>query len=246
MVIGVFCEKQQKELTFEDCAKCAACLPAPIIRSLRKYEYKKKRNEYSVSEITGCLRKAYFERKEPPKNQFYTLKDLFLMKRGKLFEGMFSSTKWQELDGSIEYEIDGEKVKLWGRLDAYDLDNQEIIELKSTKIYENTRLPRPKNVLQLQCYGTIFKSILPVEKLRLVYFDMDIFEQHPVPFVDKSKWLQERIHILHEAIRESKPPGKEQSFECKKCLHQKNCSTQTTIPQPYYPLKRKRYDKWRP
>lgn len=228
MVVGVFCEKNHERVTFEDCEKCAQCLSAPIIRSLKIYRNKKPRNVYFVKEIVGCLREAYFERKEPPKDHFYKIEQLISMKRGKLFGGMVSSTNWQELSGSIDYDIDGEKVKLTGRLDVYDPDNFEITEIKSKKIYENTKLPKGKDVLQLQCYGTIFKGIFRVQKLRIVYFDMDTYRQHTVPLIDKSTLLQERIHILHEAVRDSEPPKEEQSFNCKYCSHRTKCFLVTT------------------
>lgn len=223
MVIGVLCEKIGTRVTFEECQECAKCLPAIIIKTLRKFEFKKERNSYSVGEVVGCLRKAYFERKEPLQNQFFTLKELLSMKRGKLFEGLLASTRWQELDGSFEFVVDGENVKLMGRIDAYDPDKLEIIELKSTKIFDNTRLPRQKNVLQLQCYGTIFKTIFGVKELTLVYIDMDVFEKYSVPFVDKRDWLEGQIQILHRAIRDSKPPNEEQSFACEFCPYSGKC-----------------------
>jgi CRISPR/Cas system-associated exonuclease Cas4 (RecB family) len=120
--------------------------------------------------------------------------------------------------------IDDEKVKLFGRIDAYDPDKLEIIELKSTKIFDNTRLPRLKNVLQLQCYGIIFKNIFSVKELTLVYVDMDIFEKHSVPFVDKRDWIEEKIQVLYKAIRDSKPPSGEESFECNVCPYSRKCS----------------------
>jgi len=225
LVIGVFCEKKNVRITFEECQKCAKCLPATIIKTLRIFErHTKQRNSYSVSEVVNCLRKSYFERKEPLQDQFYTLKSLLSMTRGKLFEGLLDSTRWQELDGSLEFDIDGENVKIMGRIDAYDPDKLEIIELKSTKISDHTRLPRAKNELQLQCYGTIFKSIFGVKELTLVYVDMDVFEKYPVPLVDKTDWLKEQIQILHRAIRDSKSPNEEQSFECKFCPYNSKCS----------------------
>lgn len=224
MVVGVFCEKNRKCISFEECANCAQCLPAPIIRSLRIYDSKKPRNVYFVREVVSCLRKAYFERKEPPKDHFYKMRELISIKRGKLFGGMASSAHWQELPGSIDYEIDGEKLKLTGRLDIYDPDNLEITEIKSRKIFEDSRLPKKKDVLQLQCYGTIFKGIFRVQKLNIVYFDMDTCQQYSVPFDDKSIWLKKRIHILHRAVRDSKPPKQEQSFKCRYCSFKEKCA----------------------
>lgn len=223
MAIGVWCEKKVKGITFEECQECAECLPAIVIKSLRRFEHTKERNSYSVGEVVDCLRRAYFERKEPPENPYYTLKTLLSMKRGKLFEGLLNSTHWQELDGSLEFVVDKENVKLMGRIDAYDPDKLEIIELKSTKIFPHTKLPRKKNVLQLQCYGTIFETIVGVKELTLVYVDMDVFRKYSVPFADKRDWLEGRIQILHRAVRELTPPKEEHSFACSYCLHRNKC-----------------------
>lgn len=225
MVIGVLCEEKNEGVTFENCANCAKCLPAPVIRSLKQHDFVYHRNVYHVKDVIGCLRKAYFNRKEPQNDIFHPLEKLVSFKRGKLFEGMVSSTKWQALSGSLAYQIKGEAVKLTGRLDAYDPENSEITEIKSKVIKHYTKLPQQEDVLQLQCYGTIFKEIFSVEKLRLVYFDMNIFKQYEVPFVDKSSWLKERVTNLHVAIRDSKPPMKERSYGCNYCAYAKKCSS---------------------
>lgn len=225
MVVGVFCKEKGKGVSFEDCANCAKCLPAPVIRSLKQYDFAYQRNVYHVNDVIGCLRKAYYNRKEPQADVFHPLDRLVAFKRGKLFEGLVSSTKWKELPGSLTYKIDRETVKLTGRLDVYDPENYEITEIKSKEIKYNTTLPKQKDVLQLQCYGTIFKDIFAVEKLRLVYFDMNIFRQYAVPFVDKSSWLKERVTNLHVAVRDSKPPMKERSYWCNCCSYAKKCSS---------------------
>jgi len=225
MVIGVFCKEKDKGVTFEDCANCAKCLPAPVIRGLKQHDFVYHRNVYHVKDVMGCLRKAYYGRKESHADIFHPLEKLVAFKRGKLFEGMVSSTSWQELNGSLTYKIDKETVKLTGRLDAYDPENCEIIEIKSKIIKYDTRLPLAKDIQQLQCYGTIFKEIISVKKLRLVYFDMNKFKQYEVPLVDKTNWLKTRVTNLHVAVRDSKPPMKERSCWCNYCSYVKNCSS---------------------
>ena len=73
MVI-VFCEGENRGVSLEYCMICSKCLPRQMIKSLRIFDFKSKRNVYSVSEVIGCLRKAYYERKKPSKEKALTLK----------------------------------------------------------------------------------------------------------------------------------------------------------------------------
>jgi len=229
MVVGVYCEEKRKGISFEECMVCSKCLPTQIIKSLRVYENKPKRNVYYVREVIACLRKAYFDRK-CPKDEFSSLRDLYCRKRGELF-GAIAGHGWNELDGSLSYVVDSEPVKLTARLDSYDPEKQEIVELKSLRDIENKELPREKDVLQVQCYGTIFKNIFRVERLRIVYLDMNGFRQVNVSLVDKTKWLKERVEKLHRHIRDSKPPAEDPTWECKFCPHRSNCvQLKPTLP----------------
>lgn len=224
MTTGVYCEPYKKRVTFDECALCAQCLPTSIIKSLRIYDYTPQRNTYYVKEMIGCLRKAYFARKSAPADTYLTLKSLYAIKRGKIFGNMVDGSRWIELDGSIALNVDGEYVKLSARLDSYDPQRGAITELKSLEGVHYKNLPRRNDVLQLQSYGTIFKSIIPVRQLTLVYLDMNSFKQFDVEQLDLTSWLKGRVEALHRALRDSKPPGEEPSYECKFCDHKKNCS----------------------
>jgi len=224
MTTGVYCEPYKKRVTFDECALCAQCLPASIIKSLRVYDYTPQRNAYYVKEIIGCLRKAYFTRKSASIDTYLTLKSLYAIKRGKIFGNMVDGSRWTELDGSIPFKVDGEDVKLTARLDSYDPQRAAITELKSLEGIHYKNLPRRNDVLQLQSYGTIFKSIIPVRRLTLVYLDMNSFKQFDVEQVDLNSWLKDRVEGLHRALRDSKPLSEEPSYECKFCDHKKNCN----------------------
>lgn len=227
---GVLCPEKGK-ISFEECANCAKCLSAPTIRGLKPYNFVFKRNVYHVNDVVGCLREAYCNRKLLQPDVFHPLERWLAFKRGKLFEKIGNSTGWQELGGSKQYTIDGEIVKLTGNLDSYDPERCEITEKKSKEIKHYTNLPTPKHILQLQCYGTIFKDIIPVKKLRLEYFDMNRFRSYDVSLVDKTAWLEERVNKLHVAVRDSTPPEDEPRFECRYCLWQKECKQRQSIIQ---------------
>ncbi len=229
MVVGVYCEDKKGGISFEECMACSKCLPTQIIKSLRVYENKPKRNVYYVKEVIGCLRKAYFYRKCPT-DEFSSLGDLYRKRRGELL-GAIVGHGWNELDGSLSYVVEGEPVKLTARLDHYDPEKREIVELKSVKDIKKIELPRSRDVLQVQCYGTIFKDIFRVEILRIVYLDMNGFRQVTVSLIDKTAWLKERVETLHRHIRDSKPPAEEPSWECNFCSQRSNCvQLKPTIP----------------
>jgi CRISPR/Cas system-associated exonuclease Cas4 (RecB family) len=223
MTVGVNCIKNSKKVSFEECIECAACLPPQIIKSLRVYENKPKRNTYYVKEIIGCMRKAYFNRKLS-QDEYQTLLQLFQIKRGKAL-GAIAGQGWNELDGSVEYQIDGEPIKLTARLDCYDPEKREIIEVKTKRYIDGPNLPYTSDRMQVQCYASIFKSILPISSLSILYLDFDHFRRIHLDISDISTWMQERTTKLHKHIRDSKIPNDEPSWECKDCTHKESCST---------------------
>jgi hypothetical protein len=239
VVIGVNCEPFKKKVTFEECGACAQCLPAPIIKSLRRYDYQPERNVYYLREVIGCPRKAYFDRKSKPTDKYLRLHELYRWKRGEIFEDMADRSRWTQLDGSLKYKVDGEDVKLSARLDAYDPDTGTVIELKSVEFWTTNpktkqmwkkKLPRDRDVLQVQGYGTIFRDIVPIKALRILYCDMNEYQQYMVELVDKADWLQERISTLHRAVRDSKPPTEERCYECRFCEDSTNCAVGQRMP----------------
>jgi hypothetical protein len=224
MTVGVFCEEKRERVSFEQCIDCAKCLPAPIIKNLRIFDNKPLRNMYYLREVIGCVRRSYYERKIPADN-FPTLRSLYSRKRGELFGGITGSKGWQELDCVVDLNVDNEPVKFTARLDCYDPKQHGITELKSLEGVFDRELPREKDVLQVQCYGTLFKNAIGglVSWLRLLYLDMNEFLQIHVEQRDMSQWLKERVNTLHRAVRDSKPPAEEVSQDCKYCAYKTKC-----------------------
>lgn len=225
MIVDIWCKKNGGRIPFEQCVDCAKCLPSKMIESLKKYEHEPKRNVYYVKEVIGCLKQAYYKRKQPSSKAF-TLNSLYSMKRGQLL-GAITDKSYSEFTGELSFNIDGEPVKLTARLDCYDPEKGEIIEVKTLENIFHRRLPRDQDVLQLQCYGTIFKDIFQkINRLYLAYLDMNQFIQFEIPIVNNYPWLQNRVKILHTAIRASIPPDEEIGYYCKYCLHRDKCNIQ--------------------
>ena len=102
-MIGVFCREKDRGVSFDECARCAKCLPAPVIRSLKQYDFVYKRNVYHVNDVIGCLRKAYYSRKEPPVDVFHP-SVLFLTPEGALSDDEFSASR---LPSGLSQRVDG-------------------------------------------------------------------------------------------------------------------------------------------
>lgn len=231
MVVGVYCEEKSEGISFEECIACGKCLPSQLIKSLRIFEYKPVRNNYYVREVIGCLRKAYFERKNSGCDTYLTLKELYPRKRGDLMGKITGASGWNELDGSLSYNVDGEDVKLSARLDLYDHDKHEIVELKSVENVWSRYLPKDSDVLQVQSYGVIFKTIFSVKRLRIVYLGMNDFRQVDIEMLDRSLWLKRRVETLHRSIRDFVIPEEEKSYSCNFCQNKGQCN-QINAPRP--------------
>ena len=190
-----------------------------------------KPNTYSVTEITECLRKSFYQKSNSKKkfaNKFLSQENLWPTVRGDLLHQMNRAYKWNELDMSLEIPLeDGRIATVVGRLDMYDWRTKTIIDLKTTKdVYtqaEKKTIPRKDHILQIQCYGTIFSNVIPVKNLVLVYADLNDMIAFEVVNEDKIWWIKERIQQLDKSIRLRNPPKKEISKACNHCRYQNRC-----------------------
>jgi CRISPR/Cas system-associated exonuclease Cas4 (RecB family) len=162
-----------------------------------------------------------------PKEEYLTLESLYRMKRGTLLERIADSTGWRQLEGSMHCSVDGEDVKITARLDCYDPEKKFIYELKSLELRSARVLPRQKDKLQVQCYGLIFRDVFSdVKGLKIAYLDMNEFRVYDVELEDLSGWVLQRVSSLHRAVRDSQPPSKEESYECRYCEYaEENCAS---------------------
>jgi len=152
------------------------------------------------------------------------------MKRGTLLERIADSTGWRQLEGSIHCKVDGEDIKITARLDCYDPEKRTIYELKSLQIRNARVLPRKKDVLQVRCYGLIFKDVFSeVKGLKIAYLDMNEFKVCDVGLEDMTEWVSQRVTALHRASRDSQPPPKEESYECRYCEYASECPSQQIL-----------------
>ena len=190
-----------------------------------------KGSRYSVTDIAGCQRKNYYKSLELEEEELLddgSVENMWDSVRGDLLHQITYAYKWRELD--IEYSIDLKDEKtaiLAGRLDMYDWKTATIIDLKTTKYVKwqikRGFIPKPEHIIQLQCYGTIFSKIIPVENLIIVYVDMDDIVAYNVQKINLTEWIRARIQELENSICQNRIPLGEPSGLCKYCRYQTRC-----------------------
>ena len=229
MVTGISCNKHGN-ITVEECADCSECLPRPFIMTFKQPTYTNDPKVYGLREIIYCLRKAYFERIIKAVDEYVPLKELWMRKRGKYIEKIAQSGRYHELPGAYEVDVEGEKVEIRATLDCYDYKNGTLIEVKSTRVNRD-KLPRRADVIQVKCYGTIFKDILAgIKVLKIVYLDFYDFLTINVDIEDMSEYLTGRVTTLHNALKRGTPPDPERSSYCTYCPCKNECTQVDLVP----------------
>ncbi len=188
-------------------------------------------NTYSVSTLVNCLRKSYYKKSYNKNGKAYddsVVEKLWPTVRGNLLHQITRAYKWHELD--MEYDIplgNGKIATVSGRLDMYDWRNKTIIDLKTTKDIlsqaEKNIIPRQEHIVQIQCYGTIFSDVIPIENLVLVYADLNNMLSYKIVNEDKTWWMRDRILEIEKSITKNQPPIREISKLCYFCNYQNQC-----------------------
>ncbi len=170
-----------------------------------------------VSEVTGCLRKAWFERRYArveahPRNIIYALGNgihealqKHLVKRG-----------WQ---AEVECMLDLGDFKLTGHADLFDPETGTLLELKTcSKLPEE---PYRGHVMQANTYT----YMLHASATYIVYIEkrgrVRVFRVNWSP----SLWqeLLKRARRLRKAIIENRPPRPERGPLCEYCPYGWRC-----------------------
>ena len=183
---------------------------------------------YGVNEIVRCLRKSFYERTSKKRKSKRLSENLWPSVRGDLLHEMTKAYNWNELDMDIQIPHgNGKFSTISGRLDMYDWKTKTIIDLKTTKdIFtqaEQGSIPKKEDILQIQCYGTIFSGLIPVSRLILVYADLNDMIAFQIKSEDKTWWLKDRIIKLEKSLLGKVPPTREFSRLCKFCKFSYQC-----------------------
>ena len=233
MVVGVCCP-DKGEISLELCMECGDCLPRPLIKSLKMYDYHPTHGTYGLKEVIGCPRLSFYKRTLGVPDEYKPLHVLWSIKRGKYLDDITKGTGFNELEGILEINVSGEAIIVRGRLDCYDYVSGEIIEVKSTRISRNFK-PRDSDIIQLQCYVTLYRDVFKeIKGLRLVYLDMSEFVTYDIDIVDKSDYIRERAIALHASIINMTLPEAENSYYCRHCFFQERCEGEENAAHTFY------------
>jgi len=172
-------------------------------------------NVVHVGEVSGCLRKAYYDRKSlratlDIKNVVATIGNGVHM----ALQDLLKEEGWKT---EVKVEWDFGKFKLVGHIDLFK--NDVVLEIKTTsKVPDKPYLP---HLRQLNAYLIMSHA----EKGYLVYVARNgyvkVFEVKP----DKKLWREtvKRAFYLWRCIHENRPPKPEFSPLCSFCEHRWRC-----------------------
>jgi len=164
-------------------------------------------SKISVDEVSGCLRSAYLDRKDPAEP---THKQMM----SKLMEKSALSILEKPLEGVIEIDS---KIKLVGRADRVEDD---VVMMFRTE-EELPEMPHAEHFMQLNSYLHMFAKPEGV----IVYFDKDGNEMEFI--VPKSEKLfgetKRRARILNTLLNNNVIPALEPSTRCMGCAHNEKC-----------------------
>lgn len=191
---------------------------------------KKLESQYSVTTLLNCIRKIYYNKNKIGSNQSEedTFERLWSTTRGDFLHQITRAYNWRELD--MNYEVileDGKIATVSGRLDMYDWKTKTVIDLKTTKFVnwqsKKNLLPKYEHIMQVQIYGTMFSTVIPIENLCLVYADMDTMIAFRVKSVDMTAWITNRVQELDDILSKGQLPKGEVSKLCQFCKYQTQC-----------------------
>ena len=195
----------------------------------RKFDNKK----YSVTELIKCVRETYYKKtKEKSEESFdKSVQSMWSSLRGNYLHELTNAYTWNELETEYNVPLDGDNsATLVGRLDMYDETTKTLLDLKTTNNVlwqvKHDMLPKHEHILQVQCYYTMFKEIIPIEHLNLIYADMSEIVVFDVRVKDRSKWIANRVDLLETNIENGIIPHAEPGNNCKFCKFESTCNVQ--------------------
>ncbi len=190
------------------------------------------KNRYSVSDLVHCQRKSLYKQLGIKQEQLVqeSIEQMWSTVRGNFLHQMTNAYDWNELEMQYKIKLDNDKqVILHGRLDMYDWQTKTIMDLKSVSNLRHQIkhgfVPKLQHILQIQCYGTIFSSYIPIENLNLIYVDNTDIVTYKIQKKDMSDWIKTRIQQIENACESKQIIDGEQSGLCQFCKYQTKCFT---------------------
>lgn len=178
-------------------------------------------NVIYVTEVSDCLRKAYYARKYP---HDYTPNEIAVL-LGSLFHRILEDILTEHgFDVEVGVGLERNGVRLVGRIDAYYNDPDEgsmIIEFKTARKIPET--PFPSHRMQAEIYGAFTEA----DKVYIIYIsrtdgDIKVFD---VKWSDSVlDTAMKRAETLSSCLRNGETPVREPSHSCVFCPFRLYCS----------------------
>lgn len=171
MNLEVICSVGFGQMSAEACLKCAASHDRPpcgfdyaVLKAIYASNEKSERaNEVHVTDLTGCPRKAYLDKRQPAAERPHEMLVRWL---GSGFHGMVESK-----DALFKSELPVAHDGIVGRSDIVYEDGR-LVDLKYTRWMYIDKLPYGSHTLQVNIYGWMLRKMgRKIDRLQIQYID---------------------------------------------------------------------------
>lgn len=169
------CISTGETLAWDECLSCALAgantcgWDYGLLRAVQQHQARE-RNGIHVSDVKSCLLKAYWQRTKeaevsPPSESMYTMLGTLTH---ALIEGSDHQV-WAEVP--VTMVVKG--TPLYGTVDAYYPEQGRIVDYKTTRYINKSKLPYGDHEAQLRIYAVMLRKMgLKVESAAIQYIDL--------------------------------------------------------------------------
>jgi CRISPR/Cas system-associated exonuclease Cas4 (RecB family) len=158
--MDIICPIDHKEYDQQYCLACAKNRPAPCgydFSLLNKVFEQSDRSGIHVTDLLGCLRRAYFSKVSPSPEY---VSDMIIRTLGTLTHALL-----EDESDEFESEIPVDHGGIVGRVDLYYKDG-DVVDFKTTRWLDKTKLPYGEHEKQVNLYAWMLEqSGKPVNRL---------------------------------------------------------------------------------
>jgi CRISPR/Cas system-associated exonuclease Cas4 (RecB family) len=254
----VRCSAGKGILTKDECIACArgfknTCgFDYTLIKEVLKDGV---RTGIHVTDLTGCLRNAAYNKLMPPLE--------FVNARMHRFLGSALHAYLEDKDGTILHELKVEALGIEGSVDAFYSDVGRIIDFKTSRWLSPSKLPYGSHIQQVNIYAELLRRMgYGVNSAAVQYIDLTgpskcrsckvpyepneygilicpacggnyrdahtggaIFEVDLLPSEEVTEYIVDRRDKLNDALSTVVLPEAERSYLCGYCPFQQQCDT---------------------
>ncbi|RLG56361.1 MAG: CRISPR-associated protein Cas4 [Candidatus Hydrothermarchaeota archaeon] len=170
-----------------------------------------------VSEVVGCLRRAYYARR-----RFFTITpyEAIVLLGSQIHQAIESILQEHGFETEFEVAVNREGIRLLGHIDAYHPQENVVLEFKTVKAVPET--PYKSHKLQAETYGAMVEA----DKVYIVYISrtdgkVKVFNVKWSP--STLDFLFDRAKLLSNCLSNNKTPPRERSHLCNYCPFKLNC-----------------------